>query len=178
MQRSIEPSIRRGFQSGSAGLHEILRIKVRARWIGGAGRVHNGQVPLVPDGLQRGQRGMQSEEPVQVEDVVARNVDAGTHRVISALAMRHDNVQAIRSPALKNYDQPLGARAKFDRPKRSTCQKAWHSGRAHNCQSAIAKKYATSDAHHRLQVSVFGDRLAISCQPPAASSSSLKFWRA
>ena len=121
---------------------------------------------------------MQSEEPVQVEDVVARNVDAGTHRVISALAMRHDNVQAIRSPALKNYDQPLGARAKFDRPKRSTCQKAWHSGRAHNCQSAIAKKYATSDAHHRLQVSVFGDRLAISCQPPAASSSSLKFWRA
>ena len=147
MQRSIEPSIRRGFQSGSAGLHEILRIKVRARWIGGAGRVHNGQVPLVPDGLQRGQRGMQSEEPVQVEDVVARNVDAGTHRVISALAMRHDNVQAIRSPALKNYDQPLGARAKFDRPKRSTCQKAWHSGRAHNCQSAIANEYATSDGH-------------------------------
>jgi hypothetical protein len=94
---------------------------------------------------------MQSEKSIQVENVFARNVDTRPHPVISLLPMRHDNVQAIRSPALKNDHQPLGTRAGLDRPKRSSSQEARHGGRAHDCQSTIAKKYATRDVHHELQ---------------------------
>jgi hypothetical protein len=57
---------------------------------------------------------MQSEKPVQVEDVLSRNVDTRTHRVISLLPVRHDNVKAIRRPTLKNDDQALGMRAGLD----------------------------------------------------------------
>src|ERR1700739_1177288 len=95
---------------------------------------------------------MQSEESVQVENVFTRNVDRRTHRIVSALTMRHHNVQAIRRPALEDNDQPPGARAGLDGTVRSSRQKAWHRGRPHDRQSAIAKKYATSDAHVALQI--------------------------
>ena len=52
MQRTIQPAILGGFDAGRAGLHKILRIEVGTAGVGRAGRMHDGQMPLVPERLQ------------------------------------------------------------------------------------------------------------------------------
>ena len=64
--RFIQPSCG-GLQARRARFHVVLRIEVRARGIGRADRVHNRQVPLVEQRLERRERGMQAEEAVQVD---------------------------------------------------------------------------------------------------------------
>src|SRR5215469_15591665 len=106
---------------------------------------------------------MQAEEAVEVEDVLARDVDAGPHRVVRALAVRHDDVEAVGRTTLKDDDQPLGTRAGFDCSEGGARQESRDGGCADDGQSAIAKKYAASDGHgepqRRYQLSAFGCQL-------------------
>ena len=50
---------------------------------------------------------MQAEEAVEVDDLLARNVDAGPHRVIGTLGVGHDDVEAVGRAALEDHDQAL-----------------------------------------------------------------------
>ena len=107
--------------------------------------MHNGQVALVPEWLERRQRRMQAEEAVEVEHFFARDVDAGAHRVVGPLAVRHDDVQPVRGAALEDDDQALGCLPGSTDAEGGPRQKTWNCRRTDNGQRAIAKKYAASD---------------------------------
>ena len=64
--RFIQPIVG-GLQTGRARFHVVLRVEVRARRIGRPHRVHNRQVLLVEQRLQRRQRRVQAEEAIQVD---------------------------------------------------------------------------------------------------------------
>jgi len=66
-QSAIEPSIFSGLDTRSAGLHKILRIEVRAAWVGRSGGMHNRQLTLLPQRLKRRERRMQPEEAPEIE---------------------------------------------------------------------------------------------------------------
>ena len=53
MQGAVQPAIFGGFHAGRAGFHEILRVEMRARGIGRAGGVHDGEMTLLPQRLER-----------------------------------------------------------------------------------------------------------------------------
>ena len=90
---------------------------------------------------------MQPEESIEIKHSLARNIDAGPHRVILRFTVRHHNVQPIGRPALKNHDQPLGARTGLRRAHGRTSQKARHRRRPDDGQRAVAKKNATGNGH-------------------------------
>ena len=48
MQSPIQPAVLGGFDAGRAGLHEVLGIEVGTAGIGRTGRMHDGQMSLVP----------------------------------------------------------------------------------------------------------------------------------
>ena len=61
---------------------------------------------------------MQSEEAVEIDHLLTRNIDAGPHRVIRALGVRHNDVQAIGGAALEDNHQPLVRWSRFEpRPR-------------------------------------------------------------
>ncbi len=110
LQNAIEPSVGRALHARRARFHVVLRIEVRARGVGRAGGVHDGKVPLVPQRLEAGKRGMQAKESIQVNDAVPRNSDAGPHLVIGGFSVRDDDVQSVSGAALKDHYKPLVAR--------------------------------------------------------------------
>ena len=55
------------FTPGVADLHVVLRVEVRARAVGRAARVHDGQRAVVPERLQRRHARMQAEEAVEID---------------------------------------------------------------------------------------------------------------
>ena len=57
---------------------------------------------------------MQSEEAVEVNHRVARNIDRRPHGVVGRLAVRDHDIQSVRRAALEDDHQPLVARAGFD----------------------------------------------------------------
>ena len=50
---------------------------------------------------------MKPEESVEVDDLLARNSDARTHRVIRGLGVRNNNVETIGRAPLEDDNQPL-----------------------------------------------------------------------
>ena len=73
---------------------------------------------------------MQSEKAVEVEHRFLRDVDGRTHRVVTRLAMRNDDVEAVRGSALKDDDQSLGAKARVGGSKGGARQEPWKCGGA------------------------------------------------
>src|ERR1700688_1772161 len=147
VQRAVEPSVVCRLYAGSARLHKILRIKVRAIRIGRSRRVHDRQVTLLPQGLKGGKRRMQAKESIKIKHVSTRNADAGPHGVILRLGMRHHNIQAVSRAPLENHDQPLVARGSLRRAPCSPSEKAWHRRGADHGERAVAKKNSTSNGH-------------------------------
>src|SRR5207248_9879064 len=90
---------------------------------------------------------MQSEEAVQIEHRLAGNINAGPHRVILRLAVRHNNVQSIRGASLEDNDQAFGAPGSFDRAICRAGQKTWNGCGADNGKCAVAKENSTRDGH-------------------------------
>src|SRR4051794_3924645 len=69
--------------------------------------MYNRELLRIPDLFQRSQRGMQAEVTVEVDNVLLRNRDAWTQRVIRLLTVGDDYVQTVSSSALKQGDQNL-----------------------------------------------------------------------
>src|ERR1700722_13355344 len=94
------------------GLHVILRVEMRARGIGRAYGVHNGQMARVEHGLERSERGVQAEESVQIDGRVRSAIrlgysDGRPQFVIARFSKRDHHVQAVHCATLKNCDQNL-----------------------------------------------------------------------
>src|ERR1700733_8345134 len=147
MDRAIEPSIFRDLHARRTGLHEILRVEVRARRVGRPSRVHNRQMPLLPERLKRCEGWMQSEESVEINDRLPRDVDAGPHRVILRFGVGHNDVQSMGGAAVEKHTEPLGSPAILNRAKGRSSKKTWHGGRPDNGEGAVAKKNAACDRH-------------------------------
>ena len=135
LQGAIQPAIVRRFHARRAGLHVILRVKVRAGGIGRAGRVNDGQLAVVKQRRQRRERRVQAEEAIEVHggQVAAiarsRNRNRRAHAIIVRLAERHHDVQAVRGAALKQHDEFLLAGTCSRRSNRALqkCRERAHS---------------------------------------------------
>ena len=112
--------------------------------------MHDSQVLLVPDRLERRHGRMQSEESVEVNYIFARDIDRGPHRIVRPLTMRDHDVEPICRAALKDHHQPLVACAAFSRTKSSSTKKAWYGRRTDHGKCAITKKNAAGDGHNKL----------------------------
>src|ERR1051325_10970220 len=108
---------------------------------------------LLPQRLKGGERGMQSEEAVEIDHRFARNIDAGPHCIVLRFSVRNDDVEPVGGAALEDDHQALVARA-LDRAKGGARQKARDSGRPYDGKSAVAQEYATGDGHDEPQFSV------------------------
>src|SRR5690349_5526038 len=86
---------------------------------------------------------MQAEESVEIDHILARNVDARPHGVILLLSMRYNDVESVRGATLKDYDQTFWVPCVFDGSKRGTREEAWYCGGTDHGESAVAEEYAT-----------------------------------
>src|SRR5208282_6513163 len=111
------------------------------------GSVHNGEMLLFPQWLERRHRWMQSEKTVEVKHRLPGDVNRRPHRVVTRLAVRHNDVQSVGRTALENDDQALGANPGVSGPKGRARQKARQRGRANYSQRTVAKKNPSSDGH-------------------------------
>src|SRR5215831_10225610 len=108
---------------------------------------------LLPERLQGCERGMEAKESVEIDYVLAWNVNARPHRVILFLAVRDDDVESVGCAALKDNHQALGASSAFDGAERSARQEARHGRCADYGESAVAKEHATGWHGHLLLAS-------------------------
>src|ERR1700751_4884092 len=111
---------------------------------------------------------MQAEEAVEIEHVFPWDVDAGPHRVIGTLSVRHHDVQTVGRTALENDDETLGTRGGLGGAEGRASQKTRNGSCANDGQSAIAKKYATCDGHREPQFSVVRSQFPV--KRPLATS--------
>src|SRR5580704_5020418 len=109
--------------------------------------MHNRQVTLVPQRLERCERGMQSKEAVEINDRSSGNVDRRSHGVIRRLAVWHHDVEAVCRTALEDDHQALVAIPGFHRTKRGAGEERRNGRSADHGQPTVAKKYAASDGH-------------------------------
>ena len=85
---------------------------MRPRRIGRPRSMHDGQMPLVPQRLQRPHRRMQPKEPIQIDHRVLRNPNIRPVLVVRRLPIRHHHIQPIRRPALEDDNEPLALRSR------------------------------------------------------------------
>src|SRR5215471_2798430 len=104
---------------------------------------------------------MQAEKSIEINDRLARNVDAGAHRVVLRFAMRDDHVETVGRAALEDHDEAFGARTEIGDAEDCASEKARHGGRADNGESTVAKKDATRDVHASSPFPVLNKALAI-----------------
>ncbi len=112
LQVTIQPAVGRGLDAGRARFHVVLRVEVRARAVGRSGGMDDGETLRIPHRLEPGERRMQAEETVEVDDRLARralarlrNGNRRAHGVIIFLAVRHHDVEAVGRAALEDGDQ-------------------------------------------------------------------------
>ena len=109
--RAIEPAVFGGFDAGRAGLHEILRVEMRARGIGRAGGVNDGELVFVKERLEWREAGVQAEEAVEIDRGVGaaaawlRNGDGWAQAVIVWFGEWDDDVEAVGGAALEEDDE-------------------------------------------------------------------------
>src|SRR2546430_6451339 len=73
--------------------------------VGGADRVDCREALRVPQGLEHGQAGVQTEIPVQVEDVLLGYGDATPLPIIDGVPMRDNHVEPVHGTALEETYQ-------------------------------------------------------------------------
>ena len=105
LQGAVEPSILRGLDAGSAGFHVVLRVEMGAGHVGRSGGMDDGEMALVIERLEGREGGMETEESIEVDDLVLRNGDAGAHRVVVLFAIRDDDVEAVGGATLEDDDE-------------------------------------------------------------------------
>ena len=88
---------------------------MRPRRIRRSRSVHDRQVFLIPQRLERRHRRMQPKEPVQIDHRVLRNPDVRAVLVVRRLPIRHHHIQPIRRAPLEDHHQLLAPRLRFRR---------------------------------------------------------------
>jgi hypothetical protein len=95
---------------------------------------------------------MESEEAVQIKDLLLGNIDARSHHVVVKFSVGNDDVEAVSRPALKDDDQAPGAGARFNRTKGGSCKKRGNCGGADHGHRAALHECSSCDAHHCLKI--------------------------
>src|SRR5262249_16966070 len=85
--------------------------------VGAADRVHGRERPVLPEGKEREQSGVEAEVAVEVErgfriaGMRRGNPDGGPERTVRTLAVGHDDVQPVAGPPLEHdHERLLAAR--------------------------------------------------------------------
>jgi hypothetical protein len=108
-----EPAVGGALEAGRPRLHVVLRVEVGARGVGRAAGVHDREAPIVPDRLERRERGVQAEESGQVEGGVrharsrAGDRDVAARGIVVRIAVRNDHAEAVHRAPLEDGDQDL-----------------------------------------------------------------------
>src|SRR5262245_2804714 len=108
---------------------------MRTRGSGRSAGMNDGEPPLVPEGLQRGESRVKTESAVKVDRGVrvardgTRNGDAPPRRVVRRLGVGHDHAEPVDRAALKDRDENPGTRAD-GLGSSGTDEKAWHRSQA------------------------------------------------
>ena len=171
LQRAVQPAILGALYSRRARFHVVLRVKVRSAHIGRAAGVHDRQVSLIVERLERGERGMQPEESVQIKNLVLRNRNARPHLVVILLAIGNHDVEPVRGAALEDHHQPL-VRNPGRLRQNAAHKKIWHRRCAGHGQRAAVQKESTVHLHlPSLQLSAVSlifrsSRVSLSPDPP------------
>ena len=131
--------------AGSAGFHEVLRIEVRARHVGRSGGVDDGEVSRVVERLEGIERGMQTEESVEIDDLLLRDGNAGAHGVVVLLAIGHDDVETVSGAALKDDDE--AARRSSRLSENGAHEEAGDGGGAGKGERAFVEEEPPVDIH-------------------------------
>src|SRR5215469_11033671 len=99
---------------------------MRARWIGRAARVHEGESTFVPQWQHRAERRMQSEKAIEVGysalAVESSDCDSRARIVIGRLAVRHHHVESVDRATQKDHHQAAFAIAASARCPRMPAQ--------------------------------------------------------
>src|SRR5690348_13822106 len=104
---AIQPAVRRALVVGSAALHVVLRVEVRAGVTRAPDGMHGREQAPIPELLERTERRMQSEKSVEIERCLRgprdrpRNRNGRTKLIIRGLAMRNDDVERVGGAALE-----------------------------------------------------------------------------
>src|SRR6516165_1807080 len=89
---------------------------------------------------------MQAEEAVEINDLLLRDGNAGPHRVVVLFAMRNDDVEAVGSSALEDYDEaPVGCCGGFGED--GAHEKAGDGGSSGNRECAFVEEEAPVEFH-------------------------------
>src|SRR5579872_1421150 len=72
--------------------------------------MHHRQMTLVPERLQRRHRWVETEESIQIDDMVVWNTDGRAVLILGRLPVRHHHVQPIGRATLEDHNQLLSLR--------------------------------------------------------------------
>ena len=86
VQVAIQPAVLRALHAGRGRLHVVLRVEVRARAVGRAARVHDGELLRVAERLERRQPRMQAEEAVEIDRAASGAIRAAGSRCVGRAA--------------------------------------------------------------------------------------------
>ena len=150
LQSAVEPAVLGGFYAGRAGLHVVLRVEVGAGHVGRAGGMDDGEMALVIEGLEGRKRGMEAEEAIEVENLVLRNGDAGTHGVVVLFAIGDDDIETVGGAALEDDDETAIGRCCCVLAENGADQKAGDCRGAGDGKRAFAEKESAVDGVHRV----------------------------
>ncbi len=89
--------------------------------------MHDGQMALVPYRLQSRHRRVEAEKAVQVNYRVTRDIDGWPHGVISLLAVRNHDIEAVGRAPLEDDHEAFVGGSRFDCAQRGTRQEVRQS---------------------------------------------------
>src|SRR5262245_39232688 len=114
--RARQPAVGRALDPRCAAFHVVLRVEVRARRVGRATRMNDGQRAAPPERHERSERRVQREEAVEVDGALALALlrrlkpDRGPHGGVAGIAVGHHHAEPVHGAALEDRHQHLAAR--------------------------------------------------------------------
>ncbi len=103
------------------------------------------QVALFPEWLKGREGRVQSEEAVEIDDLVARDVDGWAHGVVGALVVRYDDVEAVGRAALEDDDEALVLCGQRLARVGGASEKRRNGCGAYDGEAAVSQKYSPCD---------------------------------
>src|SRR6202041_1106578 len=101
LQSAIQPAVWRRLYPWSAAFHKILGVEMGACGVGRTGSLDHCQVPLIEQGFERLHSRVESEKPIQVNELALRDGDGRPQLVVVLFCVRHHDIEPICGPALE-----------------------------------------------------------------------------
>ncbi len=107
--------------------------------------MHDGEMSLIVERLERRERGMQAEKAVEIDDLVLRNRDRGPHRVVVLLVIGHNNVEAVGGAALEDNHKTAAGSCRLGHD--GADEEAGNRRRARDGERAFVEEESPVDLH-------------------------------